>query len=295
MRNFFCLLFIFLLSTDDSIKEEEPFFEFEIISDKNGLPDSYKAYIKSPVCEKDKCYDIEIIMQWDLMGRFREYDTLFGKGLTKLDHIPFTTEDYQKLELLLKDPNSPIGAYRKEELIRDTRKSELDGFTGATIKEINDIVVGGGVYSCYTLWHLANRKFTDSITKMTMGSLDKKLMKKLVNQKDRAIDYFMINNLHPTDFLNYRDEVLEMIVSHRGYFAKTAIQKMPAEIFKDSITQEFFSKNLTSLNYFAQVALLKQLNTTPLIPTLKNALISQKEDRNSLKNKLIQDLTITIE
>jgi hypothetical protein len=52
---------------------------------------------------------------------------------------------------------------------------------------------------------------------------------------------------------------------------------------------------LTSLNYFAQVALLKQLNTTPLIPALKNALISQKEDRNSLKNKLIQDLTITIE
>ena len=45
----------------------------------------------------------------------------------------------------------------------------------------------------------------------------------------------------------------------------------------------------------SQVALLKQLNTTPLIPALKNALISQKEDRNSLKNKLIQDLTITIE
>ena len=153
-----------------------------------------------------------------------QYDTLFGKGLTKLDHIPFTTEDYQKLELLLKDPKSPIGAYRKEELIRDTRKSELDGFTGATIKEINDIVVGGGVYSCYTLWHLANRKFTDSISKMTMSSLDKKLMKKLVNQKDRAIDYFMINNLHPTDFLNYRDEVLEMIVS-QGIFCQSQSKK----------------------------------------------------------------------
>ena len=247
--------------------------------------DSYEAYIKSPVCEKDKCYDIEIIMQWDLWED-SEYDTLFGKGLTKLDHIPFTTEDYQKLELLLKDPNSPIGAYRKEELIRDTRKSELDGFTGATIKRSMISLWVGGLLLLYPL--VANRKFTDSISKMTMSSLDKKLMKKLVNQKDRAIDYFMINNLHPTDFLNYRDEVLEMIVSHRGYFAKTAIQKMPAEIFKDSITQEFFSKNLTSLNYFAQVALLKQLNTTPLIPALKNALLSQKEDRNSLKNKLIQ-------
>lgn len=129
---------------NDYTKEVEPLFEFEIIRDKYGLPDSYQAYIKSPVCEKDKCYEIEITMQWDLIGRFREYDTLSGKGLTKLDHIPFTDQDYKKLEQLLKDPNSPIGDYRKEELIRDTRKSELDGFTGATIREINDIVVGGG-------------------------------------------------------------------------------------------------------------------------------------------------------
>jgi len=292
MKKIFYLLFffVFLMGFNDYTKEVEPLFEFEIIRDKYGLPDSYQAYIKSPVCEKDKCYEIEITMQWDLIGRFREYDTISGKGLTKTDHIPFTDQDYKKLEQLLKDSNSPIGGYRKEELIRDTRKSELDGFTGATIREINDIVVGGGVYSCYTLWHLANRKFTDSISKMTIGSLDKKLMKKLVNQKDQAINYFVINNLGPSDFLNYRDEILEMIVPKRGYFAKIAIEKMPAEIFKDSIAQAYFAKHLCSFNYFSQIALLKQLNTIPLTPTLKNAFISQKEDRNSLKQDLIQNL-----
>ncbi len=290
MRTLFCLFFFVLLGADDVLKEEEPFFEFEIISDESGLLDSYRAYIKSPVCEKDKCYEIEIIMQWDLMGRFMAYDTLTGRGLTKLDHIPFTDQDYQKLEKLLKDPNSPIGSYKKEELIHDTRKSEIDGFTGATVREINDIVVGGGVYSCYTLWHLANRKFTDSITKMTMGSLDEKLLKKLVNQKDRAIDYFMIHNLHPSDFLNYRDEVLEMITPNGGYFVKTAIEKMPNAIFKDSIAQSYFAKHLSSFNYFSQVALLKKLNAVPLIPSLKKALILQKEERNSLKNNLIQNL-----
>lgn len=292
MRRIFCLLifFFFLLGFNDVTKEEEPFYEFVIVRDKDGLPDSYVAYIKSPVCEKDKCYEIEINMRWDLIGRFKEYDTLSGKGLTKLDHIPFSDQDYQKLSQLLKDFNSPIGAYRKEELIHDTRKSEIDGFSGATIREINDIVVGGGVYSCYTLWQLANRKFTDSILKMTLGSLDKKLMKKLVNMKDQGINHFIINNLGTSDFLNYRDEILEMIVPRRGYFAKTVIQKMPSEIFKDTITQAYFAEHLSSFNYFTQIALLKQLNTIPLTPAMKNTLMNQKEDRNSLKNKLIQNL-----
>lgn len=290
-RIFYLLIFfLLLLGFNDFTKEQDPFYEFEIVRDKDGLPDSYIAYIKSPVCEKDKCYEIEINMQWDLIGRFQEYDTLSGKGLTKLDHIPFNDQDYQKLSQLLKDPNSPIGAYRKEELILDTRRSEIDGFTGATIREINDIVVGGGVYSCYTLWQLANRKFTDSISKMTISSLDKKLMKKLVSMKDQGINHFIFKNLGASDFLKYRDEVLKLIVPHRGYFAKNAIEKMPKHIFKDSITQAYFAEHFSSFNYFTQLALLKQLNTIPLTPAMKNALLSQKENRNSLKNKLIQNL-----
>ena len=290
MRFFVSLFLIFLLGADDIIPNDEPFYEFETIFDQSGIPNGYSAYIKSPVCEKDKCYEIEINFQWDLIGRFVEYDTLSGKGLTKLDHIPFTEQDYQKLKQLLKDPNSPIGTYAKEELILDTRKSEIDGFTGATIREINDIVVTGGVYSCYTLWHLAHRKFNDSITKMTMGLLDKKLMKKLVTQKDQAIYFFLINNLPPSDFLKYRDDFLKMITPNQSYFVKKAIEKMPMEMFRDSITQVFFAKQFTTLNYFAQVALLKQLKNIPLGISLKNTLTKQVEDRNSLKNNLIQAL-----
>ena len=290
MRNFVSLFFIFLVGADEIITEEEPFYEFETTFDQSGIPNGYSAYIKSPVCEKDKCYEIEINFQWDLIGRFEEYDTLSGKGLTKLDHIPFTEQDYQKLKQLLKDPNSPIGTYAKEELILDTRKSEIDGFTGATIREINDIVVAGGVYSCYTLWHLAHRKFNDSITKMTMSLLDQNVMKKFLTEKDQATYYFIINNLQPQDFLNYRNEVLEMITPNQGYFVKNTIEKMPMEMFQDSITQEFFAKKISSLNYFTQVAFLKKLNNIPLTKALKNTLTQQIDERNSLKNKLIQDL-----
>lgn len=292
MKNLSYLLFtiVFLWASDTASKKEEPFFEFEIIADEEGLPDTYQAFIKSPVCEKDKCYEIEITMQWDLIGRFQEYDTLTGQGLTKLDHIPFTDEDYLRLERLLKDPHSPIGDYKKEELILDIRKSDIDGFTGATIRAINDIVVGGGVYSCFTLWQLANQKFTDSITKMTIDLFDKKLINKMINQEDLAVNYFIINNLKPNDFLTYRDEILQMIASNKGYFVKKAIEKMPKEIFRDSITQEYFAKRLNSYNYFTQVAFLKQLNTIRLTSSLKKTLLSQKEERNSLRSNLIKNL-----
>ena len=227
-------------------------------------------------------------MRWDLIGRFREYDTLTGQGLTKLDHIPFIEEDYQKLDRLLKDPNSPIGDYKKEDLIHDTRKSDIDGFTGATIREINEIVVGGGVYSSYTLWQLANRKFTDSIKRMTTSLLDQKLINKLISKHDLAVNYFIINNLNPSDFLNYRNEIIEMITINKGYFVKSAIEKMPREIFQDSIIQDFFAKRFKTFNYFTQVAFLKQLNSISLIPSLKKELMSQKDNRNSLKNNLIE-------
>lgn len=290
MRNliFLIIAFSFLFGSTSIIKEEELSFEFEIISDKNGLPDTVQAFIKSPVCEKDKCYEIQIIMRWDLIGRFREYDTLTGQGLTKLDHIPFIEEDYQKLDRLLKDPNSPIGDYKKEDLIHDTRKSDIDGFTGATIREINEIVVGGGVYSSYTLWQLANRKFTDSIKRMTTSLLDQKLINKLISKHDLAVNYFIINNLNPSDFLNYRNEIIEMITINKGYFVKSAIEKMPREIFQDSIIQDFFAKRFRTFNYFTQVAFLKQLNSISLIPSLKKELMSQKDNRNSLKNNLIE-------
>ena len=290
MRNliFLIIAFSFLFGSTSIIKEEELSFEFEIISDKNGLPDTVQAFIKSPVCEKDKCYEIQIIMRWDLIGRFREYDTLTGQGLTKLDHIPFIEEDYQKLDRLLKDPNSPIGDYKKEDLIHDTRKSDIDGFTGATIREINEIVVGGGVYSSYTLWQLANRKFTDSIKRMTTSLLDQKLINKLISKHDLAVNYFIINNLNPSDFINYRNEIIEMITINKGYFVKSAIEKMPREIFQDSIIQDFFAKRFRTFNYFTQVAFLKQLNSISLIPSLKKELMSQKDNRNSLKNNLIE-------
>lgn len=281
---------VFVLGGESPSQNESPYFEFETIGDSEGIPEAYKAYIKSPVCEKDKCYEIEIKMEWDLLGRFKAFDTLSGKPLTKLDHIPFTEEDYHRLVRLLKDPDSPLGSYQKEELIRDTRISEIDGFTGATTREIKNIVVGGGVYSCYTLWHLAHRKFSDTIAKMTQTKIDHRLMKKWAQQQDPAVHYFVINHLDQEAFVEFREEIFRMMQSTKGYFAKTTIEKMPIEVFRDSIAQDYFSKSFETYDYFTQVALLRRFSSISLNRSFQQLLSNQMDQRNSLKNKLIQNL-----
>ncbi len=258
--------------------------------DSLGILDKYMARVFTPVCEVDKCYAIQVDFYWDVTGRFHHYDTIPGQGLTKLDHIPFTDHDYVKLNYILSNPNSPLASYTKEELVRDVRSSEIDGFTGATINEIKETVIGGAVYSCYTLWHIAHGAVKDSIQKVTMKMFTKDLVGKLVNQKDQEINYFLIDNFSTKDFTSYLPEVLKSLEYGEGYFAKNAIEKMPAEVLTDDLSQKFFASYFSHLDYFAQVALLKKLSGVAINEKLVNSLKENMDDRNSYKNDQIQQL-----
>ncbi|MFC2112451.1 hypothetical protein ACFLTA_04210 [Bacteroidota bacterium] len=264
--------------------------EFTAYYDSQGLLENYGSRVYTPVCEGDKCYAIEIDFYWDFIGRFLHYDTIPGKGLTKLDHIPFTTADYLQLKTILNSQNSLLASYNKEELVRDTRSSDIDGFTGATINEIKESVIEGAVYSCYTLWHIANGPVRDNLGKTTKSLFSKELIVKLVDQEDQEINYFLINNFSEEDFKSYLPEVLEMISDGQGYFAKNAIEKIPDGILSDSMAQRFFASNFNLMDYFAQVALLESLSANFLSESMKTTLSENIDARNSYKNQLIKSL-----
>ncbi len=260
------------------------------MKDSLGLPDRYKANIVTPVCESDKCYIIEIDFYWDLIGRFVGYDTIAGQGLTKLDHVPFTHEDYAKLDQILSERNSVLANYTKEELVENTRVSEIDGFTGATAQEIKESVISGGVYSCFTLWHIAHGAVVDSLQKATKSMFSKALVTKLTSQHDQEINYYLIENFSGKDFKCYLPELLETIPGSKGYYAKNAIEQMPMDVLADSLAQDFFAGHFASFNYYTQVALLKKLKPGSLSPDLATVLRENMDDRDSYKNELIKSL-----
>lgn len=285
-----CATLLGVVNKDSSISDPEAYLEIEALYTTEGSLEGYQAYVKTPVCETETCYIVEINFTWDLIGRFQRYDTIVGAGLTKLDHIPFTENDYQKLDQLLKDAKSPLANYKKEELVRDTRSSTIDGFTGATVLEVKESVISGGVYSCYTLWHLAHGTVVDSLQRRTYLQLDTALVEKIVNQTDQEMNYFLMQYFSEQDYVQYLPQVLKTFESGNGYYAKQAIEQMPKSVFATPLAQDFFAEYFERLNYFAQVALLKKLQSETLSAAMRLMLKAQLEARNSAKDDLIRAL-----
>jgi len=264
--------------------------EISEVYDKAGLLEQYRVLVSTPICEKDKCYEVEVEFYSDPIGYFLVYDTLQGEELTKLDHIPFEPEDYAKLQEILSNRNSVLANYSKDELVSDTRYSEIDGFTGATILEVKNSVIEGAVYSCYTLWHIAHGPLVDSLQRRTATEFTPALVNKLVNLNRQEVNYFLIEHLSEKQFTEYLPQVLQTIENGQGYFAKKALEKMPASAVNAEAAQQFFAEQFDELDYFAQVALLKKLDKQQLTEPLKKVLVQSIEERNSLKDQLITRL-----
>ncbi len=258
--------------------------------DSLGLLEFYRAKVSTPVCEGSKCYTIEINFYWDLIGRFHHFDTIDGKGLTKLDHIPFTSEDYEKLNLILRRPTSLLSVYSKEELVKESRSSAIDGKTGATKAELKQSAIEGAVYSCYTLWHIAQGPMVDELQSVTQQLFTKDLIQKMVSREDQWINYFLINRFSAREFALYLPEVLRTIEDGEGYFAKNALEKMPVDIINDQEALQFFAIHFDQFDYYAQVALLQKLQAESLNTSMKQKLAEALDERDSYRNDLIKSL-----
>jgi len=267
-------------------------FEVFALYDSLGLLDLYGARVYTPICEGNRCYAVEIDLYWDLTGSFHHYDTLPGHKLTKLDHLPFSNSDYLKLRNILSNPNSVLASYSEEQLVRDTRSSTIDGFTGATISEVKEAVIEGAVYSCHTLWHIAHGSVTDSLPLYTRKMFSKELIQKMVGMYDPQVNYFLIQNFSENDFALYLPEILMAIKQGAGYFAKNAIEKLPSDLLCENDRQKSFADQQQFLDYFARVALLEKLQTTCLSEALEDVLKADLDEQKSYKNELIRKLIL---
>ncbi|MFT5860264.1 MAG: hypothetical protein ACI865_002373 [Flavobacteriaceae bacterium] len=146
----------------------------EVFLMSNDGPSEYLySNIFTPVCETGVCKPIYINLYWDMNGNYLRFDFPEGEILTKLDHVPFTEDDYLLLDEILRgvDPrtgiaqanpsqgsssgenqSSPAPAQSKVLLKLDM----VDGVTGSTLPEHKDKFVPGALYTTYTIWDLAN-------------------------------------------------------------------------------------------------------------------------------------------
>ncbi|GHB79805.1 hypothetical protein [Persicitalea jodogahamensis] len=251
----------------------------------------YSANIMAPVCEEGICYNVNVVFNWNLIGEFIDYQVQPYDPLTKLDHKPFTLADYAKLQGILTNHDLIFTGLPADELVVKAEET-VDGYSGATIEAIKDEVIDGALFTCYTLWHIANGAVVDSIRQHTQRQLDKPMIAKIIGYNTASANYYLIDHMSETQFAQNLPEIIGLIQAGKGYFPKNAIEKIPEKLFGRQEMQDFLIQNYDSLSYYTQVAALSKLQNVPLQKDLTSMLLTQISDRNSIQNQKIIALII---
>lgn len=243
--------------------------------DPAGVLSGYRAHVLSPVCEDGKCYEAELDFFWDRLGHFTHFEIDPAKPLTKLDHVPFSTDDYRKLDSILLTQSPSFIHLRRSELVVDPGK-DLDGVTGATVKAIKKDMVPGAIYTCYTLWHIANGGITFKIQEYTRQQLQPALIEKMLDAADAREHAFLLEHLDRPYFSQFLEPLLQLADRYDAFFAARLGDQLPEELFTKPEVQQFFRQHFTRLDYLAQRNWMAKLEASgSLEPATAQFLIDQ--------------------
>lgn len=267
-------------------------FQVFAVHDDKGVLEKYTADITAPVCEEGVCYDVHLVFNWNIIGEFTDFEVLPKSPLTKLDHIPFEAKDYAKLQSILTNPDLNFVQMSAKELVENPDEPKVDGVSGATKEAIKEEIIEGALYTCYTLWHIANGVVVDSIGSFTKSKMDKSLVNKIIDLKSQTANYFIINNLTKVQFEENIADILVLIKNGKGYFSKNAIEQIPSDLFQIEPIQQFLTKNYADLDYYTQVAALKQLDSVKLNTALASMFINKITEKNRFQNQKLVALLL---
>jgi len=188
---------------------------------ENGKPAYYYSNIFTPVCNTGECLPVFINIYWNLAGHYLRYDQPEGKILTKLDHVPFTPEDYVLLDEILRDIDprydmaiqhsspsqgsqsekhndvnqaSPAPSMESKRML--TKYEMIDGVTGATAIQHVAKFIPGALYTTYTLWGLANDHAQKILNYTKKNLFVKENTNHFILHPELGVQYMVIENFY---------------------------------------------------------------------------------------------------
>ncbi len=202
----------------------------KVCNNTDQIPVGYEAEINMPVCDDTMCANVSIIFYWDLAGNYKDFDTIPGKPITKLNHKKFQPSDYLKLNQILKNRNSMLRILEKEDLVDKTVKVKatmVDAVTGATPQTIRNAVVEGAVYSSYTLWHFVNGPIKDSIAAFTISFYSDPVARQMLSSDNYETQLFALRKWTNTDYELHSDLLFQIIWKSVPLIRAYGISKSP--------------------------------------------------------------------
>ena len=194
--------------------------------DSQGYPSGYSMELVNKVCLDDVCKLVEVTLYWDAIGYYQRLEYPKGKPLTKLEHDPFTPEDYKKLDSILKDRKSilidhSLGFLATEDHdkpsagVKQTEADDIDAVTRPTPHAVKKAVVKDAAWTTWVLWKYANTEIVDILQGLTEARCSPEYLGHLLDSKDWqkiefALHYLVKQEPVPPLFL---DKVAKLLPS----------------------------------------------------------------------------------
>jgi hypothetical protein len=189
--------------------------------DENGFPVGYTLSFVTHVCNDHQCLPVEVTMTWDALGYFTGLIWPPGKPLTKKEHLPFTPDDYAKLDRILRDRNSILRDWSLSFLEKplETAGGEnllagVDAVTAPTPTTVKDSVIEDAAYTSWALWHWANGPVVPKLRHITEQRCTPAFLKHLLASEDRryadyALQYVIGHYPAETQFIDDVARIIE--------------------------------------------------------------------------------------
>ena len=239
-----------------------------LLSNKNGNPLLFFSDLKTPVCADGECKLANIKVYWNLLGNYVGYGIYPAYPLTKYDHDVFDGSDYARLHQLFMDNNSILKRRKISELVdrvpSKTYKQGLgkvDGMSGATKKEIKESVVDGGLYSCYTLWHIIHGEVKEKMKAYLKSIYSDSLNRYFLYSNYEDYRAYALKQLDKSAFVNHLDQIILIFRQSSPLLRTYFLKKIPEPVFQDQIVTQQIYRTFSTLDVNTKTQLIKKVGS----------------------------------
>ena len=213
---------------------------YQYISDK-GFPVYYSRNISTGVCYDNQCKQLNITLYWNPTGRYLGFELPEKEFLSKDDHVPFTEEEYIRLNKLLSDPKLPLGDFTYNQIAAKNKAAlySVDGVSGATSKDVLEYVIKGSAYTTYTIYELVYGATQSEVESWTNQVLTDEFLEDILTESPYQDKLWVIDLIQGrlSHFSQSRDIVLDLMKSDDFSLAEKSLNSLIAEDLMDEEVQ----------------------------------------------------------
>jgi len=170
--------------------------EIHVILSAPDGGDLFYMDVKSVFCLTGLCKIVNVRLFWNELGDYQSLEVLNGDHLEKAGGVPFSPEDYQKLDSLLADADTRIWDLDLKTIgMIQSDQGTVDVVSSATISIESSRYVAGAAWTCYTLWHWVHSGVSEFIRARTSEKYEHHKLLSFLNEENLDYQEFALESL----------------------------------------------------------------------------------------------------